>query len=1050
MVRRPVSCISRVPRRRLGVWLALGSLLMLATWPLGAKVPEGLQQEGRLWLIPPIEGEAAGPVPKPLSTASIQAERGTDFLRLKTTVGEAFLKEIYALRVKIEPERPIKVTVNDRRLDADPVRGEDGLYYMLVGHRLVSGENSIEIRSLDGGPLGTPEVEAFSLVDSFEEVHFHQAFGPPVVMVQPPTHADQEKYDAQHYELDIILNMSSTVIDSTLTMTAESLDSTLQSVPLDLNDNGGSMSVGWVDQGPSTGTLPYTLDGGQERLFVTLPAAVPSGSTFVVRVKYGGVPSSGGVFGAPYRVSTHGSPPVPIVYTFSQPYGARHWWPCKDVPDDKATMDLHITCPTAYTAISNGVWSATRDNGDGTHTFDWSETYPMVTYLASICCTNYQPASGTYTSQDGLTTMEVAHYLYPENYASESSGVSGTLMVMDFFAQTFGEYPFLSEKYYTATHNITSSMEHQTATSLRPYGASSGGLTRSNIHELAHMWFGDMITMEHFDHLWLNEGFGTYLEALWEEDHSGTAAYHTYVNNWSTSDAYPLVSSSADNFSGSIVYRKGAWVLHMLRHVVEYYTGDDADFFQAVLNYASDPNLRYGCALSIDLENHFESHVGEDLTYFFQQWLYRAVRPTYQWAWSTHSEGASNILDLYIHQTQGGGPYTMPVDFRVSLQGGGTQLVKVFNDQSTQFFGIDLGSAVPTGATFDPDNWILDNSSEVAYPSQALQVVISSALDQVGNGDSVVVSWQQSPETAVSGYELYQSEDLSGWTLVADEVTLPRATTSYAVSGLSEGSDYYFRLRAVSSTLTASDYSDVYGCRPTSAAPEVLIVEGYDRWDNQSGRGGSFEGVYYHGQAIDAYGASFDSCDNDEVGTAVNLSDYPVVVWVLGEESRTDETFSDAEQPLVSSYLDGGGNLFVSGAEIAWDLDYYGSSSDQAFYNGYLKADYVGDDANTFQAQGTGGSILSAVPTFNFGTGVGHAYYIEYADRLGPLGGSSACLTYVGGTADTAAIQYAGTYKLVYLGFPFETIVEQSAREAIMAAALEFFGLSDVPSWTLY
>jgi len=1033
------------------VILPLGLILLLLSspWP-GAAPPPELQQEGRLWLIPPLKGEATveGVMAQPAAVAAVRAEQAPSALRLQATVDEAFRREIYALRVQVEPERDVEVDINGRPLEIVPLRGREGLYYRLSGRLLDLGENAIEIRSADGAPVEIEQVEAFSLVDAFEEVHFRRLFAPPEVYVQPPTHAEQDKYDALHYDLQIQLNMASTVVDATLTMTAESLDSTLAQAVLDLNDNSGQMNVSWVDQGPATSTLPYTHSGSENRLFITLPAAVPSGSTFTVRVRYGGIPYPNKVFSPAYARATHNG--TPIIFTFSEPYGARDWWPCKDVPGDKATMDLHMTCPTAYTAISNGVWSATRDNGDGTHTFDWRETYPMATYLASICCTNYQASRGIYTSQDGLTTMEVAHYLYPENFSVESNAIHGTLLVLDYFSQLFGEYPFLSEKCYTASHQDSSGMEHQTATSLPGLDLDEGGLGRRNIHELAHMWFGDLITMGHFDHLWLNEGFATYAEALWVEHYSGTAAYHSYVNAWSTSDAYPLVSPSADSFSGTIVYRKGAWVLHMLRHVVEYYTGDDEDFFQAVRNYVADPNLRYDCALSIDLENHFESHIGEDLTYFFQQWLYRAVRPTYQWAWSSHVEGASHILDLYIHQTQSGGPYTMPIDFRVSLQDGGTRLVKVFNDQSTQFFAIDLGASVPTGVSFDPDNWILKNVSQVAYPSEASQVVISTVLDQPGNGDSVVLRWQESPEPAVSGYELYQSEDLGSWMLVADETTLPRTTTSHTVSGLSAGKDYYFRLRAVSNTLAPSEYSDVYGCRPTAGTPEVLIVEGYDRWDSQAGRGGSFEGVYYHGQATRAYGASFDTCDNDEVGSTVHLSDYPVVVWLLGEESTDDETFSIAEQALVASYLDAGGNLFVSGAEIAWDLDYRGTASDQAFYNNYLKADYVGDDADTLQAQGTAESILAAVPTFNFGTGVGHAYYIEYADQLGPLGGALACLTYVGGTADTAAIQYAGTYKLVYLGFPFETIVEQSAREQIMAAALDFFGLSDVPSWTLY
>jgi len=376
-------------------------------------------------------------------------------------------------------------------------------------------------------------------------------------------------------------------------------------------------------------------------------------------------------------------------------------------------MEFHITCPTAYTAVSNGTLLSLVDNGNGTHTYNWYEAYPMVTYLASIACTNYVKYTGTYTSLLGTATMEVSNYIFPENVGTESNGIGGTLALMEFFARTFGEYAFLTEKYVTATHTISSSMEHQTATSLRPGGLSSDGLTRSNCHELAHQWFGDAITMRHFDHLWLNEGFGTYLEALWEEDQFGTAAYHDYVNAWSTSDSYPIISSSADNFLGSIVYRKGAWVLHMLRHVV-----GDTDFFQAIRNYYADPILLYDTALTPDLVAHFNAVTGEDMSWFFDEWLYRAERPDYQWYWSAHPEGADTMLDLHITQMQGGDPYIMPIDFAVEISGGPAQTVTVLNNLTTQDFEINLGPGISVlSVTFDPDNWVLEYNTEVPPPA---------------------------------------------------------------------------------------------------------------------------------------------------------------------------------------------------------------------------------------------------------------------------------------------------------------------------------------------
>lgn len=1006
--------------------------------------PEGLESEGRIWLIPPFAQKAGRlaveeepPVGRPVAL-----EVEPEGIRLKLMADESVRNENYALRILADPGRELQILLNGRNLDVDPIPSDEGLYYRLNGVRLSQDENILEIKGRDSEPLKVMEVEAFSLLDAAEEVHFHRLFSGKAVMVQPPTHPNQDQYDVQHYDLEIKLNMASTVLDATLTMTARSLNSSLQVIPLDLNNNNGNLVVSWVDQGMGTGSLSFSHSSTEQRLFITLPAPVPTGTDFTVRIKYGGTPKASGTFGPAYVRSTHGSPAVPVIYTFSEPYGARDWWPCKDVPNDKATMELRINCPIAYTPISNGKLLEVRVIGDGTHTYHWSETYPMSTYLASICCTNYQASYGTYTALDGETTMDVAHYLYPENFATESPAIEGTLLVLNYFSELFGEYPFLSEKYYTASHNSSSGMEHQTATSLPGLDLTQGGLGRRNIHELAHMWFGDLITMEHFDHLWLNEGFATYSEALWDEHYSGKQAYHNRINGWTTTDLYPLVGPDADRFLGSLVYRKGAWVLHMLRRVI-----GDEDFFQAVRNYVAHPDLRYGNALSIDLQREFESQSGQDLNWFFDQWLYRAGRPSYQWAWATYVEGASHYVDLQVNQVQSGEAYLMPLEFEVTGIGGETRLVSFFNNQKSQSVSIDVGSLQPSQVHFDPENWVLKYASQ----SNALsQPILSSVLNDPVTADRLLVSWQANPEANCIGYELYISENLTTWALVAGASVLPRLTTSHAVTGLVSGRDYYFRLRAMGSGIAPSVFSNVYGAVPSSGRSSILVVEGYDRWRTQAGRGGSYDGAYYHGKALHAAGAGFDTCDNDVVGVSINLSDYPLLIWVLGEESTEHETFSSAEQTRVAAYLDSGGYLFVSGAEIGWDLDNRGSSSDRAFYRNYLKAIYVGDSSNTYFAQGLEEAAFAGVETFRFDDGSFHSYDVRYPDRLGVSGGSVACLRYVGGTGDTAAVQYSGTYRLINLGFPFETIVNEQVRHQIMGQALNFFGMSSVVQWNTY
>lgn len=310
--------------------------------------------------------------------------------------------------------------------------------------------------------------------------------------------------------------------------------------------------------------------------------------------------------------------------------------------------------------------------------------------------------------------------------------------------------------------------------------------------------------------------------------------------------------------------------------------------------------------------------------------------------------------------------------------------------------------------------------------------------------------------------------------------------TTYTVSNLAAGTQAYFQVTGVNSG-GESFPSNIAGARVLSAtgnAP-ILIVDGFDRFDNaiapktlvpnttlfsSSMRGRIVErviplltndfsyvmptGVGLH-LAAPLLGSSyvrpnFDSCTNDDVlSGAVALSNYRAVVWILGEESTVDETFTTAEQGLVRSYLQGGGNLFVSGSEIGWDLGRSGSSSaaDLSFFNNDLRTTYVADNANTYNAQGTG--IFASVGSLTFSNGSnGFMYDPAFPDILGAGSGASAAMTYVGGAGGNAAISFPGTGnggRVIVMGFPFETILDSAKRAEIMNQTIRFFGL-DAPA----
>ncbi len=710
---------------RLQVFVPIWIVLVILTTSLQALPPQIAQRPRETLLHLELSADAGFRPEIPLPPAV--RSRSKTGLTVAFPVSPAQKSKALALRIEqtVSSERGNGKTspaptlyLNDSPLPSRAVRGRDGWYFLIPSVATREGTNTLTVsRSNLSSPRSSESLEMVTLEETSEIAHFSRIFGDPVARIQPPADPSQAHYDALHYDLSLRLTSTATIPAGTLILTARSLVDNLQTVALDLDDNNGQMTVTGVDTGIESQPLAYTLDGASERLFVTLATPVSSPSTFSLRVRYQGSPNPNSAFGAAFEANTHGPSATPIISTLSEPYGARTWWPCKDLPDDKATQTTRITCAKAYTAVSNGTLISNLDNGNGTHTFVWEETYPIATYLVSVTCTNFQMAESAYTALDGTTTMPVRHYVYPEYYSYDGpAALPGTIHALEVLAELFGEYPFLQEKYSNVTFPWGGGMEHQTCTSMYPQGLGPTGLGLINVHETAHQWFGDLVTMKHFDHLWLNEGYATYCEALFREHESGKAAYHTLINSWWVYDAAPLVSDRADDFNGGVVYNKGAWVLHMLRHVV----GDET-FFRATRAYLQDPAHAYGNALSSDLQAHFEDASGRDLDGFFTPWLYLPGRPHYRYAWRAAQEDGQSFLYLWTDQIQTQGLYSMPVDLLVqNAAATSSALCQIEVCDRNQTFKIALGDLTPASVTWDPDNWVLDETTQVSFPEQTL------------------------------------------------------------------------------------------------------------------------------------------------------------------------------------------------------------------------------------------------------------------------------------------------------------------------------------------
>ncbi|MBX3728049.1 MAG: hypothetical protein KF858_02600 [Candidatus Sumerlaeia bacterium] len=961
----------------------------------------------------------------------------------------------FALYAKLDVSAPPPVV----RLDGEPlgmvpVPGEAGEWLLpLPGARLAQGPVALSIEAPDGTPLPAERLLVFELLDGAEEMHFGRLFGArsAAEKATPPEHPSQRKYDVLHYDLDLDVSMTSRALSGVVTIRLKALESNLSQIGLDFQSDG-VLLVSSVVAVPAIAGLTHSVDGTNKWLVVNLPAgqALAAGQELTLRVTYAGTPSSSaGAFGLnSYNRTTQPTNGKPIVYTFSEPYSARSWWPCKDLPYDKATVDLRITVDNPNFVVTNGVLASTTAVSGSRTRYHYTHAYPVATYLVAFCATEYAYGSGMYTSRDGATQMEVGHYVYL-NSLGELAAVPDTIDVMEFFAGTFGEYPFLSEKYVTMTWGGGFGMEHQTATSINNGNLASGGKSRRNVHELAHQWFGNQVTPTSFDHLWLNEGWATYCEALYVEHDQGFNAYKAAIAAWissGTNNTTPMVNSNADAFQTSLVYRKGGLVLHMLRHVM-----GDEDFFEGTREYLR--RFDYGVVETDDFREVMEDVSGLNLGPFFQQWVYGTGRPEYQWDWRL--DGTN--LNVYIHQTQSGQVFTLPIDIVATLSGGGLHTFVANTTQRTQSFTFDTTGLNITGVSFDPDNWVY-KASLTRVTIGAPKPTLLTARRGTGPGQ-MDVTWV-SGGAGTAGFELSVSNAITGTSIVADSSVLGASATSHTVTGLDPGTTWYVKLRAVGTSTFASDFGDVYAVRlGTGVQPRALIVDGNDRYELRQQVGISHSFAARHGTAMGAAGMYFDACANEAMGAPVALSTYRAVVLALGEESTQDRTFAPGEEALVRAYLDAGGQLFVSGAEIGWDIGRSGAGNPSLdFYNNYLKASFVADNSQVYTVTGEPASAFAGL-SFGYGSG-DSPYFPAWPDQIAPAGGGSVALRY--DETKIAAVQYAGTFgtgtvpgRVVYLGFPFETINTASDRQAVMERVAVFFQMLPTPAqvgeqWMVY
>ena len=511
-------------------------------------------------------------------------------------------------------------------------------------------------------------------------------------------------FDVVAYDLSFDLDPAVRMLSGSSTTRLTGFAKTTSSVTFDL-DRAYEVTAVTRDGAPVAGT-----SFSNDRLTVPLDPPLGAEGRTAIGIAWSGIPPAAAALAWWSHATGLAATSV------AEPFGSRQFWPCVDAPDDRAVATVTATVPAGYVVASAGL-GTTQTLPDGRVRSTWRLPQAISTYLVSLNVARYTVVEDTYTALDGRK-MPIRSYLMPENAAANVPRLSAMKDHIAVLASLFGEYPFVDTKYGIVSSWFPGGMEHPTLTSIGESILSNvpRDITLLLVHELAHQWWGDRVTMRTWDDIWLNEGFATYSEVLYLEKALGRNPAQTLKSYddglYGGRLAQAVVADPADPFKYTgAVYNKGGFFLHMLRRLV----GDDA-FFSTLRAYGDAHAL--GTATRGELREIFEERTGLDLKQFWDQWLETPFRPTFRATYRTAPDAST--VTLTVTQTQQhavvhpvAGPndkpyYVFPLVVRITYVDGTFHDVTVVPNAATAAFAVPNPSKkFVAGITLDPGSDVL-------------------------------------------------------------------------------------------------------------------------------------------------------------------------------------------------------------------------------------------------------------------------------------------------------------------------------------------------------
>ena len=614
---------------------------------------------------------------------------------------------------------------------------------------------------------------------------------------------NQEMYDVKYYSINLIPNPTTEMLKGTIEIVAEVLSLSLDSMEFNFWE-GMTITDLYLSSLPDHRLSYFNND---DILSIDLDSTFQQAELIALTVIYEGYPQNSGYNS--FAFDTYNGDPM--IWTLSAPYGARAWWPCKDVPSDKAdSLDIRVTVPNDLIVASNGTLRETNTLGDTT-TYWWHEQYPISTYLVSLAIHPYTVSYDNYFYNDTTDTMEIHFYMFPNHHDHYAALNAKTKDMISCFVNLFGEYPFVEEKYGHAevVPSHFGAVEHQTCTSFDfTYFITPFWIEWMINHELAHQWWGNLVTCKDFHHIWLNEGFATYSSAFWYEYLEGPGAASEYMmdNGYYLGPGTVYVENPNDFeiiFDTNLTYLKAAFVVHMLRHVVT-----DTVFFKILKTYASSPQHQYGSATTEDFQAICEQLSGMNLQKFFQQWIYEEYYPFYEYHWTVSPDSIGFKVNLVIDQVQqrrvaqNAPIFWMPIDIKMTTDSYDTTFV-IWDSLESQSFEFYLEQE-PHTIELDPGNWILKQSEEITgivVSTESIPEKFTLFQNFPNPFNSTTMINYQLPVTSNVKISIYNLIGQKVATLVNERKIVGYHRVEWDASGFASGI-YYYRI-------VAGDFQDV-------------------------------------------------------------------------------------------------------------------------------------------------------------------------------------------------------------------------------------------------